>query len=106
MRPNIPGSPVIYKLQTTPDSTDGPSPITPTVNVTRPSLTSTSSSLTSSMDEDFFRLARSRSNPDILRSTLGRDVVTHPSLDLVQQHADPLSRGTTPSGSTENLLRQ
>jgi hypothetical protein len=106
-RPNIPGSPISYRLHTQQnrETVDG---ATPTVQVTRPSVTSMSSSLASSMDEDFFRLARSRSNPDILRSTIEHRDIVHPSLELVQQHADPISTGTTPvatpTGSTENLL--
>ena len=45
----------------------------PSVRVTRPSVASAGSeadSLGSGLDEDFTRLAKARSNPDILRSTL------------------------------------
>ena len=115
MRPTIPGSPPIYRIQTQPPPT---SPVEierettdqegPTIQVSRPSVTSMSSSIASSIDDDFYRLARSRSNPDILRSTLETDAVTHPSLEVLHLHADPASRGAspsgTPSGSTENLL--
>ena len=72
----------------------------PNVQVTRPSV----SSIDSNVDEDFVRLAKARSNPDILRSTLEKDDVTHPSLDLIRQHADANSQATTPIGSQENLL--
>ena len=119
-RPVIPGSPLTYRIQTqsrpseepseevdTPTDVPG-SPKGPKISLTRPSITSTTSSLSSGVDDDFLRLARSRSNPDILRSTLETEVVTHPSLDLVRQHADPISHGNTPvatpSGSTENLI--
>ena len=119
-RPVIPGSPLTYRIQTQSRPSEEPSeevdtptdipgsPKGPKISLTRPSITSTTSSLSSGVDDDFLRLARSRSNPDILRSTLETDVVTHPSLDLVRQHADPISHGNTPiatpSGSTENLI--
>lgn len=61
-------------------------------------------SLSSNIDDDFVRLAKARSNPDILRSTVELDAITHPSLEVVKQHADPASRGTTPYGSQENLI--
>ena len=75
--------------------------------MTRPSITSIDS-LGSNVDEDFVRLAKARSNPDILRSTVDLDAITHPSLEVVKLHADPASRGATPHGtphgSKENLL--
>ena len=52
----------------------------PAVRVTRPSLTSDAESLSAAVDEDFARLAKARSNPDILRSTLDhQDVRGQPS---------------------------
>lgn len=42
----------------------------PTVQVTRPSLSSDAESLTAAADDDFARLAKARSNPDILRCTV------------------------------------
>ena len=47
---------------------------TPNVRVTRPSVTTSTSDsdsiVAASADDDFTRLAKARSNPDILRSTL------------------------------------
>lgn len=78
----------------------------PQVRVLRPSVSSTmdTDSLGSNIDEDFMRLAKARSNPDILRSTLDMEEVKHPSLALLKLHADPSSCSGTPSGSTDNLL--
>ena len=45
--------------------------------MTRPSITSDDSdSIVASVDEDFTRLAKARSNPDILRTTLKNDDIT------------------------------
>ena len=104
-RPMIPGSPPTYRIQTQQnqlqDTSEDETYKGPTVRVTRPSLAS-NDSLSSSIDDDFVRLAKARSNPDILRSTVGVEAITHPSLDYLRQHADtPLG---TPTGSCENLL--
>ena len=42
----------------------------PSLRVTRPSLSSEAESITAAADDDFARLAKARSNPDILRSTI------------------------------------
>ena len=73
-----------YSLQAkeTENSSPQPQPLVsggaltpPTVRVTRPALPSEAESLSAAVDEDFSRLAKARSNPDILRSTLDhRDV--------------------------------
>ena len=44
--------------------------VVPSLRLTKPSLSSETESLTAAADEDFNRLAKARSNPDILRSTL------------------------------------
>lgn len=92
----------------------------PSLRVTRPSLSSDAESLSAAADDDFARLAKARSNPDILRSTIDiKDVRGEPpelhvanllthltggTLDLLHLHADPSSHVATPIGSTENLL--
>ena len=49
--------------------------------MTRPSITSSDSdSIIASVDEDFTRLAKARSNPDILRTTLKNDDITGKSV--------------------------
>ena len=108
-RPHIPNTPPTHRelptVETHQQGNEGEEVDVPTVRVLRPSTsTADSVSLGSNLDEDFVRLAKARSNPDILRSTLDTDEVKHPSLDLVQLHADPSSRAGTPSGSTDNLL--
>ena len=57
------------------EGTDSQSPgkegeVAPALRITRPSLSSEADSLTAAADEDFARLAKARSNPDILRSTI------------------------------------
>ena len=78
------------------------------MKLTRPSISSDHSSVSSGFDDDFLRLAKARSNPDILRSTLDIDLITNPSLDILRRHADPGSSVATPidtpTGSLENLL--
>ena len=63
--------PQSHLLETTDMGVEGATP--PRLRVTRPSLASSGSeagSLHSGLDDDFARLAKARSNPDILRSTL------------------------------------
>lgn len=113
-RPNIPTTPPLHREQYQLTTTQTHTPVEeekgedvdlPHVRVCRPSTsTADSLSLGSNIDEDFVRLAKARSNPDILRSTLDMEEVKHPSLTLVQLHADPSSHAGTPSGSTDNLL--
>lgn len=77
----------------------------PSLRVTRPSLSSgEAESLSAAADDDFARLAKARSNPDILRSTISDHDVRGGHLDMVHLHADPSSHVATPIGSTENLL--
>lgn len=81
-----------------------PSP--PALRLQRPSQTSSldSESLAqASCDEDFARLAKARSNPDILRSTLEYSAITDTSVALLHLHADPGSLAASPAGSSEDL---
>ena len=107
-RPTIPAnSSPEYQLPTTTSSSCCSEEDVPAVRVSRPSTSSAADSLSigsSNMDEDFVRLAKARSNPDILRSTLDMADVKHPSLALLKLHADPSSCAGTPSGSTDNLI--
>ena len=97
-RPTIPATPE-YQLPVT----SGEDQDLPAVRVSRPSVSSSTAD-SIDMDEDFVRLAKARSNPDILRSTLDMAEVKHPSLALLKLHADPSSCAGTPTGSTDNLL--
>jgi hypothetical protein len=76
----------------------------PSLRVTRPSLSSEAESITAAADDDFARLAKARSNPDILRSTIAVQDVRGGALDMLHLHADPSSHVATPLGSTEDLL--
>lgn len=60
------------------DQAAGDIPTTPRLRVTRPSQTSStdSESINAAVDEDFTRLAKARSNPNILRSTLEHSDIT------------------------------
>jgi len=60
------------------DQSAGDIPTTPRLRVTRPSQTSStgSESINAAVDEDFTRLAKARSNPNILRSTLEHSDIT------------------------------
>ena len=61
----------------TDQASDVATPPAPSLRVTRPSITSSDSdSIIASVDEDFTRLAKARSNPDILRTTLKNDDIT------------------------------
>ena len=61
----------------TDQASDIATPPAPSLRVTRPSITSSDSdSIVASVDEDFTRLAKARSNPDILRTTLKNDDIT------------------------------
>ena len=73
----------------------------PLVRVTKPSESDSLSSHISgeSVDDDFVRLAKARSNPDILRSTLEPHVIAHVSFDTLRVHADPGSVNPSPAGS-------
>lgn len=79
-----------------PEETDNPP-----VRVTKPSESDSLSSHISgeSVDDDFLRLAKARSNPDILRSTLEPHVIAHVSFDTLRVHADPGSVNPSPAGS-------
>ncbi|CAI8006340.1 Low density lipoprotein receptor adapter protein 1 [Geodia barretti] len=77
----------------------------PSLRVTRPSLSSEAESLSAAADDDFARLAKARSNPDILRSTIDIQDVRGGTMDMLHLHADPSSHVATPVGSTENLLK-
>ena len=76
----------------------------PQMEITRPS-TSDSHMSTESIDEDFVRLAKARSNPDILRSTLDTHEVTTVSFDALKIHADPASVNPSPAGSPAILRK-
>jgi len=83
------------------DQAAGDIPTTPRLRVTRPSQTSStdSESINAAVDEDFTRLAKARSNPNILRSTLEHSDITGGSMTLVHLHTDPGSTVTTPVDS-------
>lgn len=98
-RPTIP-PPQSHLLETTDVGVEGATP--PRLRVTRPSLASSGSeagSLHSGLDDDFARLAKARSNPDILRSTLDQSDIRGTCMRLVHLHADPGSQVPTPLGS-------
>ena len=65
------------QAESTDQASDVTTPPAPSLRVTRPSITSSDSdSIIASVDEDFTRLAKARSNPDILRTTLKNDDIT------------------------------
>lgn len=57
----------------------------------------------SSADEDFIRLAKARSNPNILRSTLDHSTVTECNVAALRLYSEPGSAQPTPASSTSNL---
>lgn len=84
-------------------------PSGPRLRVTHPSQTSMESDTlaAASADEDFARLAKARSNPDILRSTLDDHAAIKGEggawSEYLRLHADPGSQVPSPFGSTEFL---
>lgn len=56
-----------------------------------------------SADEDFVRLAKARSNPNILRSTVDQVTVTQCNVDTLRLYSEPGSRQPSPATSTSNL---
>ena len=57
----------------------------------------------SSADDDFVRLAKARSNPNILRSTLDHSTVTECNVDALRLYSEPGSAQPSPASSTSNL---
>ena len=66
------------------DQAAGGTPTAPRLRVTHPSQTSLSDceSISAAVDEDFTRLAKARSNPNILRSTLEHSDITGEELTM------------------------
>lgn len=56
-----------------------------------------------SADEDFVRLAKARSNPNILRSTVDQMTVTQCNVDTLRLYSEPGSRQPSPAASTSDL---
>lgn len=56
-----------------------------------------------SADEDFVRLAKARSNPNILRSTVDQMTVTQCNVDALRLYSEPGSKQPSPATSTSNL---
>ena len=80
------------------------------VDVPRVARASESESLSShisseSLDDDFVRLAKARSNPDILRSTLQAHEIASVSFDALRVHADPSSVNPSPATSPASLRK-
>lgn len=58
-----------------------------------------------SVDDDFVRLAKARSNPDIIRSTLQAHEIASVSFDALRVHADPSSVNPSPATSPASLRK-
>ena len=56
-----------------------------------------------SADGDFVRLAKARSNPSILRSTVDQMTVTQCNVDALRLYSEPGSKQPSPATSTSNL---
>ena len=79
----------------------------PHMALPRPSESGSLSSHISSesVDDDFVRLAKARSNPDILRSTLEAHEIASVSFDALRLHADPSSVNPSPATSPASLRK-
>ena len=81
LSPPLPSLSSPTQAESTDQASNVATPPAPSLRVTRPSITSSDSdSIVASVDEDFTRLAKARSNPDILRTTLKNDDITGKSV--------------------------